>query len=161
MYLGAMTIRALQPEEEWRGWLGLRELLWKDTPEQVLLGEMEGILANPARNAVFIAESPLNSAGFPFHLLAGFAEVTLRDSVEGCATRPVGYVEAWYVAPASRRKGLGRQLLEAAEQWVLSRGYTEIASDPGLKNEVNVLAYRALGYSEGTRPMLFRKKLID
>ena len=54
--------------------------------------------------------------------LVGFVEVALRDWAEGCSTRPVGYIEAWYVEPSHRRLGIGRTLIEAAEHSVHRHG---------------------------------------
>lgn len=61
--------------------------------------------------------------------------------------------------PEQRRSGLGRQLMRAAERWVLSRRCTEVGSDAELQNEVSHEAHRALGYVEVTRLVLFAKKL--
>jgi aminoglycoside 6'-N-acetyltransferase I len=71
----------------------------------------------------------------------------------------VGYIEAWYVKPEHRRSGIGRRLIEAAEQWTLSRGCTEMGSDAELHNEVSHAAHRALGFVEGIRVVQFSKKL--
>ena len=133
-------------------WLRLRELLWPDTSREMLAREMEEILAGPERNAVLVAVSPEDE-------LVGFVEVALRDWAEGCTTRPVGYLEAWYVDPGHRRSGLGRRLLEAAERWGLLRGCTEMGSDAELENEISARAHRALGYAEVVRLVLFSKKL--
>lgn len=91
--------------------------------------------------------------------LVGFVEVSLRDWAEGCSTRPVGYIEAWYVNPSYRRTGIGRRLIEAAERWARSRGCTEMGSDAELGNEVSHCAHAALGYSEVVRLVLFCKRL--
>jgi len=85
--------------------------------------------------------------------------VSLREWVEGCHTRPVGYIEAWHVAPGHRRAGLGRRLVEAAEAWALSRGCTEMGSDADLDNRVSHAAHRALGYAEVARLVLFSKRI--
>jgi len=113
---------------------------------------MEEIPANPEQNVVLVAASLDDEP-------VGFVEVTLRDWAEGCATRPVGYIEAWYVEPEHRRSGVGRRLMDAAERWVLSRGCTEIGSDAELSNEISGRAHRALGYAEVARLVLFSKNL--
>src|SRR4051812_21032300 len=62
--------------------------------------------------------------------LAGFLEVDLRSHADGCnPSRPVGYVEGWYVAESHRNRGIGKKLLVAAEDWARSQRCTEIASD--------------------------------
>src|SRR5207302_1232805 len=89
----------------------------------------------------------------------GFVEVGTRPYVDGCDTSPVGYIEAWYVDPDVRRAGVGRALLDAAEDWAVERGYSEIGSDALLANEVSHRAHRASGYDEVDRVVQYRKPL--
>jgi|SRR6185369_5103937 aminoglycoside 6'-N-acetyltransferase I len=89
----------------------------------------------------------------------GFAELSIRNVVDGCSTGNVGYLEGWYVAPAVRREGVGRALIAAAEQWARRQGCTEFGSDASIDNEVSVAAHRALGFEETSRGVLFRKDL--
>jgi aminoglycoside 6'-N-acetyltransferase I len=147
---GDVEIRPLRPDEH-DGWLSLRERLWPDIPLGELASERAEILADPTRNGVLVAAAPDG--------LVGFVEVSIRDWAEGCKTRPVGYIEAWYVAPESRRVGLGRQLVQAAERWARGRGCTEMGSDAYLSNKVSRAAHRALGYGEVAQLVLFSKKL--
>ncbi len=148
-----MDIRELRSDEH-QAWLGLRELLWPDFTREELTREQAEILADSRRNRVLVAASPGGE-------LVGFAEVSVRDWAEGCCTRPVGYIEAWYVRPSYRRTGIGRRLIEAAEDWALSRGCTEMGSDADLWNEVSHRAHAALGYAEVGRAVLFSKRLDD
>lgn len=138
--------------DEHLAWLQLRALLWPDFPRQMLEREQDNILQNPERNAVFVAAT---SSGAP----VGFIEVAIRDWAEGCETEDVGYIEAWYVQPEHQRQGIGRQLVEAAEAWAVSRGCSEMASDAELWNEISHKAHRALGYKEAMRLICFTKKL--
>lgn len=146
-----MEIRELRPNER-LNWLRLRELLWPETSREELVKEQEEILADPAQNVVLVAAPP---GGEP----VGFVEVALRDWAEGCSTRPVGYLEAWYVKPVHRRSGVGRGLADAAERWAASHGCTEMGSDAELGNEISSSAHRSQGYSEVTRLILFCKKI--
>lgn len=91
--------------------------------------------------------------------LAGFVEVGSRDYAEGCETRPVAYLEGWYVDPDVRRTGLGASLLRAAETWALKHGFSEIASDAELGNDVSLQAHLALGFEEVERQICFKKRL--
>ena len=91
--------------------------------------------------------------------LGGFVEAGSRPYAEGCDTTPVGYVEAWYVDEDLRRRGYGRALLQAAEDWARLRGYREMASDALIDNETSHRAHVASGYAEVERIVTFRKAL--
>jgi aminoglycoside 6'-N-acetyltransferase I len=147
----AVEIRGLRSDEH-PVWLELRRRLWPDHSRELLTREQQEILADPERNAVFVAATP---DGEPI----GFVEVALRDWAAGCSTRPVGYIEAWYVEPSYQRRGLGRRLIEAAEGWALARGCSEMGSDAELDNEVSQRAHRALGYAEAIRLVCFSKRI--
>ena len=92
--------------------------------------------------------------------LAGFLEVDLRSHADGCnPSRPVGYVEGWYVAENHRHRGIGRKLLAAAEDWARSQGCVEMASDTWIDNEVSQRVHEALGYEVVDRCVHYRKTL--
>ena len=125
--------------------------MWPELSQDDLAKDQEEILRDPDRNSVIVA----STAG----TIVGFVEVSLRDWAEGCSTRPVGYIEAWYVEPEQRRSKIGRRLIEAAERWAASRGCVEMGSDAELPNEVSQAAHRAVGYSEVLRSVSFARKL--
>jgi len=84
----------------------------------------------------------------------------LRSHADGCnPSRPVGYVEGWYVAESHRNRGIGRKLVAAAEDWARSQGCVEIASDTWIENEVSQRAHKALGYEVVDRCVHYRKTL--
>jgi aminoglycoside 6'-N-acetyltransferase I len=93
-------------------------------------------------------------------VLAGFLEVDLRSHADGCnPSRPVGYVEGWYVSEDHRQRGIGRKLLAAAEDWARSQGCVEIASDTWIDNEVSQRVHEALAYEVVDRCVHYRKAL--
>ena len=93
-------------------------------------------------------------------VLAGFLEVDLRSHADGCnPSRPVGYVEGWYVAENHRHRGIGRKLLAVAEDWARSQGCIEMASDTWVDNEVSQRVHEALGYEVVDRCVHYRKTL--
>src|SRR5262245_61115551 len=100
-----MIVHELLPVDR-DAWLRLRERLWADLDERVLRDEQDEISCEPQKNAVLVADES--------GLLVGFAEVSLRDWADGCDSRPVGYLEAWYVEPDCRRLGIGRALIDVA-----------------------------------------------
>lgn len=102
---------------------------------------------------VFVAERP-SAPG-----LCGFLEVGLRSYAEGCDSSPVPYLEGWYVDADARLGGVGRALVQAAEAWASTVGYTEMASDTELSNVASQQAHQALGYEEVERSVSFRKQL--
>lgn len=148
----AIEISELRPNEH-DAWLRLQQRLWPNETRDDLQEGQRWTLDDPQRNAVFVARSADGQ-------LVGFVEAALRDWAEGCPTRPVGYVEGWYVAPDRRRKGVGRRLIEAAERWAISRGCTEMGSDAELSNELSHRAHAALGYREAERIVAFSKRLM-
>ena len=91
--------------------------------------------------------------------LAGFVEIGSRNYAEGCETTPVAYLEGWYVDSDVRRTGLGTNLLKAAESWALAHGFSEIASDTELDNDVSLQAHTRLGFEEVERQICFKKRL--
>ena len=92
--------------------------------------------------------------------LVGFLEVGLRSHADGCdPSRPVGFIEGWYVAPEYRRQGIGQQLLAAAEAWARDQGCSEMASDTQLDNHISQTVHQAFGYEVVDRCVHFRKPL--
>ncbi len=102
---------------------------------------------------IFVAEAPGGT-------LTGFLEAGLRSHADGCdTTRPVGYVEGWYVVESHRRTGVGAALLRAAEEWARSQGCREIASDTQISNTLSQAVHESLGFQVAERAVLFRKTL--
>ncbi len=92
--------------------------------------------------------------------LVGFAEVSLRqDHVDGASISPVPYLEAWLVEAAFRRQGVGRALMQAVENWAISHGYTELASDAEIENSASIRLHKQLGFAEIDRNVTFLKTL--
>jgi aminoglycoside 6'-N-acetyltransferase I len=134
-------------------WWRMRRALWPNAAPAELLEEAEAYFrrASPLQ-VVFVGIGP---AGEPL----GMLEMSMRSVAEGCRTTPVPYVEGWYVVPAARRRGVGRELMAAAETWARERGHTEIASDAVIGNRASEGAHLALGFVEVERAIHFRKDL--
>ena len=71
----------------------------------------------------------------------------------------MAYLEGWFVVPEARGRGVGRELIAAAEEWGRSQGCCEFASDTQADNEVSTAAHRALGFMEVGLVRCFRKDL--
>jgi len=146
-------VRRLRPEDK-DAWVRLRAALWPDVSSAEHGVEAERFLSGEAKEpqAVLVAESP-------GHGLVGFAEISIRAYAEGCSTDRVGYLEGWFVVPAARRRGTGRALVRAAEEWSRSQGCAEFASDAEADNDESARAHRALGFEDVGLVRCFRKEL--
>jgi len=160
MQIEGVTIRAVC-EADKAEWLRLRTALWPDGSEDHA-AEITAFLGCDSFTwsqsfltlAVFVATRPSGR-------LCGFVEASIRPHVDGCETKPVGYVEGWFVDSDVRRQGIGRCLVEAAERWAMDRGCKEMASDALLENVVSLQAHKALGFEESSRNVHFRKRLTE
>lgn len=148
----SLLIRIREYEEaDWDEWRRMDDALHPQNDSEKVAAEMRAILAR-ADTAVFMAERADGT-------VCGYVEVGARTYADGCDSSPVGYIEGWYVDPDVRRSGYGRALLEAAEQWARGRGYTEMASDAQLGNDVSLKAHQNNGYEVVDRVVQFRKSL--
>lgn len=133
-------------------WLRMRRALWPDDSQSHYEDEMREILSNPQELITLVVERPAGGLG-------AFLGASLRRYADGCSSSPVGYIEGWYVDPDLRRLGVGRQLVQAAEDWALSLGCQEMGSDCELENQSSWEAHLALGYHESERLIHFCKRL--
>jgi aminoglycoside 6'-N-acetyltransferase I len=133
-------------------WLRMRLTLWPDHAIDEMRAEM-AVLRTDESAATFVADRGDGTLG-------GFLEASLRKYADGCDTSPVGYIEGWYVDADLRAQGIGRALVQAAEQWARDRGCVEMGSDTWIDNEVSFHAHLAIGYEEAERLIHFKKRLI-
>ena len=148
-----MNIHAVRPEEK-EEWLRLRMALWPDSSSEEQITEIEHFLAGQLLgdlHAVFVCPRAQDR-------LCGLVEVSIHRDAPGCKTDRIGYLEAWYVDPDSRGKGVGRALVEMAEDWARSQGCQEMASDTTPDYPLSPSAHDRLGYREVER--YFRKDLL-
>lgn len=122
------------------GWLALRRLLWPGQPEHLIQSEVLPMYTSPTEFAL-LAFAP--QAG---EIPVGLIEINVRDQAPGSDYQPIPYVEAWYVLPDYRRRGIGRALLEAAETWARAAGFAAIASDTTDDYPISPAAHAGLGF---------------
>ncbi|MBN1663972.1 MAG: GNAT family N-acetyltransferase [Deltaproteobacteria bacterium] len=132
-------------------WLRLRKLLWPECSADRHSLEIDLISSSPG--IVIVAELSKSS-------LMGFAEVSIRnDHVEGTKNSPVPYLEGWYVEPEYRGKGIGKALIKAAEDFAVSKGFKELASDSEIENKSGIEIHKSIGFKEVGRSVHFVKSL--
>jgi aminoglycoside 6'-N-acetyltransferase I len=134
----------------------LFEALWPKTSAEEHAKEIRTILTGKAALtmpiSIFVAIAN--------ETLVGFVEVDLRSHADGCdPSRPVGYIEGWYVAEDHRQCGIGKGLLAKAEDWARGHKCLEIASDALIENDLSQRAHEALGYEVVDRCVHYRKRL--
>jgi aminoglycoside 6'-N-acetyltransferase I len=137
----------------------LCEALWPSSPAEAHAQELRLILGGNAARVltmpieIFVADASDGT-------LLGFVEVDLRSHADGCnPSKPVGYIEGWYIAEDHRQRGIGKKLLKKAEDWARNHRCAEIASDALINNEVSQRAHEALGYEVVDRCVHYRKRL--
>ena len=112
-------------------------------PERVVFdGSFALLLADP-HALVVVAEEGDDVVGY----LVAHRHATLF------ANAPVGWVEELMVDGAARRRGIGRLLMDAAEEWAAVAGAAYVA----LASRRAAPFYAALGYDESAA--FFRKAL--
>ena len=134
-------------------WLRLRRALWPDGSDAEHEDEMAEFVAAPDRYGQFMACA---EDGQPI----GLAEVSLRsDYVNGTESSPVAFLEALFVVPAWRKRGVARALLLTVTSWARARGCSELASDTQLENTVSQTVHSRLGFTETERVVYFNMAL--
>ena len=148
----AISIRPATPRDAVT-WARLRHALWPEGSLDEHSAEIDQFFAGRAQEplAVLLAED----AG----TVIGLAELSIRATAEGCSRDRVAFLEGWYVVPEARRRGVGRALVAAAEQWGRDQGCTEFASDTQPDNLVSATAHLALGFTDAGSLRCFRKDL--
>ena len=145
-----VTIRRATPADK-PEWLRMRLLLWPFGTAEGFSEDMDGLLADPLAPVIVVERAEGR--------LGGFLEAGTRKYAEGGESSPVGYIEGWYVDEDLRGQGLGKALVQAAEDWARSQGLTEMGSDTWLENETSIQAHLKMGYQEAERLVHFIKKL--
>jgi aminoglycoside 6'-N-acetyltransferase I len=146
--IGGMFVRHAEAADL-EEWLSMRAAPWAECRREEHLAKMRDYISG-ACLAAFVAGH---------EHLEGFIETSLRPLAKACATDAVGYIEGIDDRPGCRRRGTRRALMAAAEEWAISRGCTEMASDCLLDNSDSERFHRKVGYSVVERLIHFRRSL--
>ena len=93
----------------------------------------------------------------------GVCHAALRDEyVNGKTTDgTAGYLEAIYVKPGHRRRGVAAGLAAMCEDWARRRGCREFLSDCLLDNLDSYRFHLRIGFAETERCIFFRKEIVS
>ena len=148
-----IVIRRATPDDA-QDWLRMRQALWPEDDGASHAEEIAQFFAGKLRMPLeVLLATDATSA------VLGFAELSIRPYAEDCVTDRVAYLEGWYVVPQARRKGVGRLLIAAAEEWARAQGCSEFGSDALIDNHESAAAHAALGFVETVQIRCFRKSL--
>ncbi|MCR6654959.1 MAG: GNAT family N-acetyltransferase [Opitutus sp.] len=128
----------------------MRRALWPDCRGKRAELEMREQMSNRKKFGVLVIDRGDGKLG-------GFAELALRDGVDGAKRETTAYLEGWFVDADLRGTGWGKKLIRAAETWAVERGMVELASDAEIENEDSIAAHAALGFRETFRVVQFLK----
>jgi len=134
-------------------WLRLRATLWPQASDSEHLHDMAEAIARGhfVRLAVDHTDGTI-----------AFVEASKRvDYVNGTTSSPVAFLEGLYVVPDWRRQGVGSKLVRAVEDWAISEGCLELASDSPVDNLSGHAAHLAWGFVETERVVYFCRRLND
>ncbi|MCC5787490.1 MAG: GNAT family N-acetyltransferase [Phycisphaerales bacterium] len=119
-------------------WAQMRLSLWPREAFDELRREAEDYLSSGKldgrAHGVFLAID----LGAPI----GMIEVGLAGSPE----ERRAHIEAWFVEPSARRRGVGTMLMAEAERWARGRGCRTLSSDTTPEYPESPAAHAALGF---------------
>lgn len=133
-------------------WLKLALELWTDSSTEEMQISLTQILHSPCQLGVLVK----TEAGRAI----AFMNLSLRsDYVPGATQSPVAFVEGIYVQPEYQKQGVGKALIQYAEQWAQAQGCVELASDALLENTVSYAFHKQVGFQEVERLVTFIKPI--
>lgn len=146
-----LAIDELGPEDL-DTWADCAHALWPHAPRETLLDEIRTNAGSGLGEARAWAARQDGA-------VLGYAEMSLRPYANACEARPVAFLEGIWVAPAARRRGVGRALVDHLAGVVRAAGLGELCSDALIENVASHAAHRAWGFVETDRVVCFRRAL--
>ncbi len=137
---------------DFQEWFELARQLWPDYETDEMTDALTAIQRSPIE-AAFLLRTDSRQA-------VGFVNLSLRyDYVPGATKRPVAYVEGIFVLAQFRQQGLGKLLIEQAEEWARQQGCSELASDVLQDNPASQAFHKKVGFDEVDRVVSFIKSV--
>ncbi len=137
-------------------WVQMALQLWPaedELPERAeieMRAELSGILQS-AKDTGLIARDQGGAA-------IAFINLSIcYEYVPGANRFPVAYVEGIYVADLARKTGVGKALVVRAEEWAITKGCTQLASDVMIENVESCQFHTRVGFQEVERVVFFIK----
>jgi len=123
------------------------ELGYPSTEAQISV-RLKRVLSDP-EHAIFVAEDATGQ-------VAGWLHVFINKLLESDARAEIGGLVA---DPAKRRQGIGRALMQRAEQWSRERGLSAVSLRTNSKRIDAHKFYESLGYTAAKTQFNYRKQL--
>ena len=147
MNQGSPLVRPIEPRDTPALCRLAEELGYPSTEEQIG-ARLQRVLADRA-HAVFVAEDTTG-------LVVGWVHVFINKLLESDARAEIGGLVA---DPAMRRQGIGRALMQQAEQWGRERGLQVVSLRSNVKRTDAHRFYEQLGYATAKTQLNLRKQL--
>lgn len=144
-----LNLRDMRPADR-EIWADMYAALFPEAARAQCLAEIDRILSDP-RSFAFVAERGGQAQGF--------AEVSLRPHANGCASKPVPFLEGIWVRPDARHAGVATQLLAHVEEALRARGFQELGSNVLQGNDAGAGFHAASGFEATERVIYYRKTL--
>jgi aminoglycoside 6'-N-acetyltransferase I len=139
-------------QDDFKEWLELALRLWPDDSSNQMQVSLTNILNSPREAAFLVRDEQKNAIAF--------INLSLRsDYVPGATQSPVAYVEGIYVKDEYRNQGIGKALIQFAQQWALDQGCIELASDALIENTASHEFHKKIGFQEVERTVFFIKSV--
>lgn len=139
-------------QADFEEWLNLALELWTDYSTEEMQVSLTEILHAPRQSAVLVRTEAGSAIAFMNLSLRG-------DYVPGATQSPVAFVEGIYVKPEYQKQGVGRALVQYAEQWAQAQGCVELASDALLESTASHAFHKQVGFQEVERLVAFIKPI--
>ena len=132
-------------------WTNLATLLFPDSPFEEELQFHKDVLASE------------KEMGLLYQIdgkIVGFMNMSVRnDYVNGTNTSPVVFIEAIYVLPEYRKRGIGNKFITYAERYAKQKGIKQLASDCFTDNTLSENFHKGCGFEEKERVICFVKDI--